>query len=150
MKIGTARFGTIEIDPGKIITVPDGVIGFPDFKRYVVLEFIEGTPFELFQAVDNPGLAFVLIDPRLVFPDYTVEVGPEDLKMLQIQSAKDLTVMAVVTLPEKVYEMTANLKGPIAINLEKRLARQIVNPDPKFRTRHKILSSSEAKLVRAS
>ncbi|VAX20775.1 hypothetical protein MNBD_NITROSPINAE04-583, partial [hydrothermal vent metagenome] len=35
MKIVSGKIGEIEIDPAKIITFADGVIGFPDFKRYV-------------------------------------------------------------------------------------------------------------------
>ena len=53
MQINTLRFGTIEIDKSEIIIVPEGIIGFPDIKRYVILDMGKDTPFKLFQAVDD-------------------------------------------------------------------------------------------------
>jgi flagellar assembly factor FliW len=132
LKITTTRFGTIEIQEEQIIQVPAGIIGFPEYKRYVLLEHKKGSSFFWFQAVDNEGLAFVLINPGLFSPDYRFALCPEDQEALEIRNGRsEIQTLAIVSITqratdEKPVEMTANLLGPIVINVQKRLARQIV------------------------
>ena len=46
MKAATRLFGEIEIDESKIITFEDGIIGFPDMKKFTLIfdEEKEGRP----------------------------------------------------------------------------------------------------------
>ena len=37
MKVNTKIFGEIEISEDKVITFQDGIIGFPDLKRFALL-----------------------------------------------------------------------------------------------------------------
>lgn len=141
MKIKSARLGELDIDEAKIITFPEGIIGFPDYKRYVELDFIEDSPLTLLQAVDEPTLGFIIIDPLLFIPDYKVDLSQEDMKCLNAGALEDLTVRSIVTIPEDPYEMTANLQGPIVINMITKLAKQIVNNDQQYTTKHKILTN---------
>ncbi len=141
MQINTLRFGTIEINKDDIITVPEGVIGFPDIKRYVILDMAEDTPFKLFQAVDEPSVGFIIIDPVLFKPDYTVQVRKEDLYSLSAENINEIATMVIVTIPEDPSNMTANLRGPLLINLKSKLAKQHVLTDDTYTTRHRIISS---------
>ena len=74
MNINTRQFGKVSIDGDKIINMPDGIPGFRQQKRYVVLEKKETSPFYLFQCVDDPNLAFVIMDPLRFYPEYTLSV----------------------------------------------------------------------------
>jgi flagellar assembly factor FliW len=141
MQINTLRFGNIEINKDDIITVPEGIIGFPDIKRYIILNMGGDTPFKLFQAVDEPTVGFIIIDPVLFKPDYTVKVRKEDLYSLSAENINEIVTMVIVTIPEDPYKMTANLRGPLLINLKSKLARQHVLTDDTYTTRHKIISS---------
>ncbi len=143
MKIISGRMGEIEIDPAKIILFADGIIGFPDYKRYVELEFLENSPLRLLQAVDTPDLGFVIIDPLLFEPDYVADITEGDLRSLIIDKAEDLVARVIVTIPENPYEMTANLQGPIVINPKSKLAKQIINHNRKYTTKHRILKSEQ-------
>ena len=84
MKIETSRFGTLDLAEDNIIHLPSGLFGFPDDKRYTLLEHKKGSPFVWLQSVDKGALAFVLIDPLLVTPDYEMQINPEDMKELQL------------------------------------------------------------------
>src|SRR3989338_665918 len=141
MQINTLRFGTIEIDKSEIIIVPEGIIGFPDIKRYVILDMGKDIPFKLFQAVDEPTVGFVIIDPILFKPDYKVKIRKEDLYSLSAENLNEIVTAVIVTIPEDPYKMTANLRGPLLINLKSRLARQLVLADDTHNTRHEIISS---------
>lgn len=138
MKIKTARYGEIDIDPANIITVNDGVIGFPQLRRYIFLPFVEGTPFELFQAVDEPELAFVVMDPFSFKPDYQFDLSDADLAELQVATKEEIRIRVVVTIPADPREMTANLQGPLIINEARLLAKQIILHDTDYTTKHAI------------
>ena len=143
MKIETSRFGTLDLVEDKVIHVPSGLFGFPDSKRYTLLEHRKGSPFVWFQSVDNGSLAFVLIDPLLVKPDYEVRISPEDINELQLADAPDgiqTLVIVNITSGEKVA-LTVNLLGPIVINTKKKFGKQIILSDSDYSLRHPIPSN---------
>lgn len=143
MKIETSRFGTLDLLEDKVIHVPSGLFGFPDSKRYTLLEHRKGSPFVWLQSVDNGSLAFVLIDPLLVKPDYEVQISPEDMNELQLADAPDgiqTLVIVNITSGEKV-ELTVNLLGPIVINTKKKFGKQIILSDSEYSLRHPIPSN---------
>ncbi len=144
MKIMTARLGEVEIDTSNIITFPDGIIGFPDFKRYIDLDFLDDSPIRLLQAVDTPDLGFFIVDPRLFVPEYIIDISQEEVKSLNAEKVDDLEVKAIVTIPENPFDMTANLQGPLVISRKAKLGRQIVNNNQKYNTKHKVLHGSHA------
>lgn len=128
MEINTSRFGVIEIQEDQIIRIPSGMIGFPDDKRFVLLEHKKGSPFLWLQSLDHPSLAFVLIDPFLFKSDYEIKINPEDKAELEFnQTPKGIQTLVVVNISNvnsmKVY---ANLLAPLVINLEKKLAKQVI------------------------
>ncbi|MBI5816293.1 MAG: flagellar assembly protein FliW [Nitrospinae bacterium] len=142
MKIKSARMGDVEINPASIITFTDGIIGFPDQKRYVELDFLgDSSPLRLLQAVDSPELGFIIIDPYIFVPGYSVNLSEYDVASLSAAGPDELEIKAIVTIPEDPYDMTANLQGPIIINKKSMLARQVVNNESGYGTKHKILTN---------
>jgi len=147
LKIATTRFGTLEVQEEQIIRVPLGVIGFPACKRYVLLEHKKGSSFLWLQALDNEALAFVLIDPRLFKPDYEFLISPEDREILELPNgssgAEEVQTLTIVNMIRRGVagapsEITANLLGPIVINLQKRVAKQLVLDEHQFSCRYPI------------
>jgi flagellar assembly factor FliW len=144
LQIVTTRFGPLEIQEEQIIHIPNGIIGFPGERKYVFLEQKKGSPFLWLQSVDNGALAFVLIDPLLFKPDYRVEIGPEDAEELGLKNGGETAqIMAIVNILNRSQDgkptaITANLLGPIVINPQKRLAKQVVNYDGQYSHRHPI------------
>jgi len=126
LQIETSRFGKIDIDESKIIFFTSGILGFPEAKRYILLPH-PNSPFFWLQAVDVPDLAFVIIDPKVFFPDYNPRIPPEAKKELHIKDDDEICILNIVTIPkDKPEEMTVNLLGPIIVNVSRKLAKQIV------------------------
>ena len=78
MKINTKIFGEIEISDDKVITFENGIIGFPELKRFALLHDEErGTNvgIRFMQSLDEPAFAMPVMDPLLVKPDYDPEVN---------------------------------------------------------------------------
>jgi flagellar assembly factor FliW len=135
VRIETTRFGAVDVDEERIIDMPYGMLGFPNNKRFVMLQHKENSPFYWYQSMDDPSLAFVIISPLLLVPDY--QVGMDDpLKRMAWHDKDILTtyeLYVVVNIPKGSPErMTANLIGPILINNKARQAVQLVLPESTY------------------
>lgn len=132
MKAATRLFGEIEIDESKIITFEDGIIGFPDMKKFTLIfdEEKEGRPsISWLQSMDEPEIAFPVMDPLLVCETYNPSVEEELLKNLGTIKEDNLYVLVTVTVPQNIKELAVNLKAPIVINTDTRKASQIIVED---------------------
>lgn len=139
MKVQTSRFGDIEVDEADIISLPEGLVGFPELNRYVLLDHDTDSPFKWLQSVDDGSMAFVVISPLTFRPDYTVEVTEEEIKVLQLDDPDQAVISVIVTIPVDPKKMSANLKAPLIFNLENRLGKQLILRDPQFQTKHFIM-----------
>lgn len=132
MKAATRLFGEIEIDESKIITFEDGIIGFPDMKKFTLIfdEEKEGRPsISWLQSMDEPEIAFPVMDPLFVCETYNPSVEDELLKNLGTIKEDNLYVLVTVTVPQDIKELAVNLKAPIVINADTRKASQIIVED---------------------
>ncbi len=139
MKVNTTRFGEIDVPENDLILMPQGVIGFQDLKKYVILDHEKDSPFKWLQSVEDGSIAFVLINPLTFKPDYEVEVTEAEINDLELESEEDAVISVIVTIPSNPKNMTANLKGPLIFNLKNRKGKQIVLQDPRYTTRHNIM-----------
>ena len=140
MLIKTSRFGEIEIEENQIITLPSGLIGFSEDRRFVIREDEAASPFRWLQAVDNEVLAFVMIEPHVSISNYELELTNGHLKKLHAEKTEDLSVYSLVTMAKKMEDVTINLQGPLLFNLEKRLGIQIIVQDSRYSTRHSLFA----------
>jgi len=132
MKAATRLLGEIEIDESKIITFEDGIIGFPDMKKFTLIfdEEKEGRPsISWLQSMDEPEIAFPVMDPLFVCETYNPSVEEELLKNLGTIKEDNLYVLVTVTVPQNIKELAVNLKAPIVINTDTRKASQIIVED---------------------
>ena len=141
MRINTSRFGEIEVEDESVVDMAEGMLGFTEFRKFVLIRHNEGSPFLWYQAVEEPNLAFVIVDPFTFFPDYEVLLSREDLDALEATELGNLAVFSVVVIPENPEDMTANLRGPVLINVEKKIARQVVLNDDRYSPHQPILET---------
>jgi flagellar assembly factor FliW len=112
-----------------MIHMPFGMLGFPDEKRFVILQHKEKSPFYWYQSADDPSLAFVITNPFLFKPDYEIDIDNTVMEMSwnQDREKDSLKLYIVVNVPKgSPHKMTGNLIGPILINNNARQAVQIV------------------------
>lgn len=140
MQLDTRHFGPIEIDEKGIIDFPEGIPGFDDVKRFVLLGSIEpDSPFQWLQGVDNTDLAFVVIDPRLLKEDYVVDIEDSEVEVLDIADTGKVMVYSIVVIPEDISKITANMRAPILINLESMKGKQVILDKPEYQIKYYIL-----------
>ena len=137
MFIQTSRFGSLEIDGERLIHFPKGILGFPASREYALIQTGENSAFYWLQAVDRPELAFVVCDPRLFVPDFRIPVKADDLAEMGLGDVEQAQVFVIVNRVDD--ELTANLQGPLVINVPTRVGYQLVLSDRRYSTRHPLM-----------
>jgi len=133
MLVQTSRFGQVEVDEARIITFPKGILGFPSFKHYVLLQPAADSPFYWLQAMEMPELAFVVTDPSLFVTTYRVALKREQMDEMGIDQLADAQVLVIVN--RYGASLTGNLQGPLVINGTTRVGEQLVLSDKRYHTR---------------
>jgi len=145
MLVQTSRFGEQEVETDKIIYIPGGIVGFPTETRYVLLTPPKPGPFLWLQSVGNASLAFLVVDSKDHFPEYRFSLTEEEYLSLELAPASEVISLLVVTMAPEPHEITVNLQGPIVLNVDRMLARQIVLDGTEFSVRHPFLEPSRKK-----
>lgn len=138
------KFGEVSLDPSSVLTFPHGLPGFERYKRYGLVEVEEESPFLRLLSLEESSLGFVIVNPMLVWSDYDPDINQDDLQGLEITCVDQLVIYSIVTLSQVPEEMTANLKGPICINIETMRAKQMILVDDRYHTKHSVLAASAA------
>ncbi len=129
MRIKTKVFGEIEISEEKVIAFENGIIGFPELKRFVLLHDEErgvGAGIRFLQSLEESDFAIPVMDPLVVKPDYDPEVNDELLSSAGNITAENLLVLVTVSIPGDLTQMSVNLQGPFVINIEEHKGCQII------------------------
>ncbi len=127
MEIVTSRFGTLEIPDEHILTFHSGLIGFTEHTRYSLLGDGRGIGYQWLQSLDDGNIAFVVVEPGVVKPDYHVEIQDDALHEIEFQEGDDVVVLSIVTIPpDEPEKATANLQGPLVINATRNRGKQII------------------------
>lgn len=143
MLVKTKPFGEITVDERQKVHFPFGILGFERLRDYVLLDARQ-PPFYWLQSLDEPEIAFILINPLVFRPDYTPDVPPEELEEIGIEAAEGGLFFAIVTIPEEQPLMTANLQGPVVINKRNKQGRQLISTNSSWGVRHYILEELAA------
>jgi len=137
MKLTSEKLGEILYEEDEVITFPEGLLGFPERRRYVFVDHQEESPFKWLQSLDDSSLSFVVINPLLFKPDYQISI---DKKALAVLRDSELPHMAIWTLvsfsPDAPQESTTNLLGPLAVNHKTRLGKQLVLDPTRYDLRY--------------
>ncbi|MFQ5454948.1 MAG: flagellar assembly protein FliW [Nitrospirota bacterium] len=130
LRFSSSRFGELTVENDKAIYFSEGIIGFPWIKRYVILDHYREAPFKWLQAVDDPDVAFVIVEPSIVKPDYTPAIDKENIADIDIKDELDICILLIVTIPHRdPTKVSINLQAPIIVNVENKRAKQIVLND---------------------
>lgn len=141
MEIMTRDFGKIKIEKSDIICFDSGLPGFEELEKFILLPFAEESPFIIMQAVENPDIAFVTVEPGNLIADYEFEISDKAEKSLKIKDLSNLLILNIITLKDNIENSTANLAAPIVINLEEKLAKQVILDDQRYELKFKIFAT---------
>lgn len=125
------RDSTIEAEtpattlPDNQVWLPAGILGFEQFKDYMLLANPAELPFAWLRVTESASLAFVVVNPFMVMPDYAPDIPDTDAEFLGLKDPNDALLFNIVTLHGQ-NRATVNLKGPIVINRHTRTGKQVI------------------------
>ena len=125
--------------PGDVIRFPSGIPGFEGAREFVVFTRPEHEPFDWMVSVSGPKVQFVLINPLQFRPEFDPIIPSSELRDLDVRDPKELLLYTIVTVNADMRLSTANMAGPLFVNIRTRIGKQILVDDSRWTTSERIL-----------
>ncbi|MEO6029767.1 MAG: flagellar assembly protein FliW [Candidatus Binatia bacterium] len=127
VQISSRRFGDFEVPTDRVLHFAQGMIGFPKARRFVILDHRPGSPFKWMLCLEQPDVAFAVVEPARMVPDY---VAPLELAARTLGTdPADVALFVIVTIPTDPFAMTVNLMAPVVVDVRTRRSIQMVLED---------------------
>lgn len=137
MKVVTQQFGELDVSEEQVISFPNGIIGFEELHRFVIIDDEDFEPFRWFISLDKKEFGFPVIDPFLLTDDYLDEFPPSLTKRIKADKAI-YDIFCVVTLKGENEKVTINLKGPLIIDYDQKEGKQVILTSDELSVSHVI------------
>ncbi len=135
--------GIVDLKEKKII-IEQGLFGFETIKEYKLTES-ELPPFLWLQSAQEKSLAFLVVDPFIIFPDYELDIDDESLHTIDITNPSDVIVLTILTIPRDGKDVTVNLQGPVILNKKNNKGMQVILTDTRWTTKHTVLDQIKSR-----
>lgn len=147
MVIKTTRFGQVQVAESDLLVFSEGILGFNDFRHFVLLDDPNDEIFAWLQSCEEASIAFPVLEPELFSENYQVTLAKSEIEALKLDANANKSLFCIVTIPDDPTMMTANLKAPIVINNNLRIAKQCVLQDNSLAIREPIFSKLQSRVV---
>lgn len=147
MVIKTSRFGLVELKSDDVLTFSEGLLGFQDLRQFVLLDDPNDDIFAWLQSCELPSVAFPVLEPEIFGHKYIISLNRTDQEAIQLKADQAIAYLNIITIPDDPTLMTANIKAPIVINLDKKLARQCVLQDNNLAIKEPIFTKLQSRVV---
>lgn len=136
MIVQSTRFGELDVAEEQVLDFPQGVLGFPEEKKFAFMEYKPDSPFYFLQSVTDADLTFLMIDPFKFFNDYEFAMDDELLAEIGLSDENPPLVFNIASVKDALEHMTVNLAAPVLVNARDRKAVQLVIEKTEFPLRY--------------
>jgi flagellar assembly factor FliW len=133
----------LKLGPEHIFSFPGGIPAFEDMHEFVFVMSPGTQPFIQMRGLSELPLSFVCVDPFLIHADYQPTIPESELAAIELENPEDLLLLSIVTVSDDAREFTANLRGPLAINMRKLCGRQVFCSNDEYAVRHRMWDALE-------
>ncbi len=134
----TVQFGELNYRSEDVIHLPDGLVGMPSLRRWLILDMGDDVPLKWFQSLDRGDFGFPVTQPWFFHDDYEVKVAPPVQARLRSARVEDLTTLIITTIHPGGELVTGNLLAPLVVDTETRRGAQLTLEDGRFQMRQEI------------
>ena len=147
--VNTERFGEVTYEEDAVLVFPRGIPAFEDKHRWILVGN-EDNAVKWLQSVEDGELALPVTTPDAVRPDYNARIPEDELMLVGSTDPADLALLIVVSIPEGApWNMTANLRAPILLNLKSKKAVQVIALNEEYPIRHVIFPEDVRERMKA-
>jgi len=120
-------FGEININESEVFEFPSGVIGFKDLKKFFFLKVVNNNlpfPLEVMHSFERDNLAFFVVDPYYIAPNFSILAKPEEIQELGQGDIVDIVLRVILRFEGgKVF---ANFLAPFVINTRTKKGKHMI------------------------
>lgn len=98
-----------------IIRFDEGLVGMPQLRRMVLIHYTEIAPLLLLGSLDDPQVAFLVLETKAHVPDYAPSFPASLKQQLGRTEGEEFLTLVTVTIAPEWTESTMNLRAPIVI-----------------------------------
>ncbi|MBC7197110.1 flagellar assembly protein FliW [Deferribacteraceae bacterium V6Fe1] len=138
--LNSPKLGKFEYTEDDLVTMVSPILGFNELSDFLFISSEEFYPFSYFQSVQDENVTFILADIKTFFPDYSPKFNKRDYKVLQIEKDEEMALFGLVVVKDDPQNATINLKAPVVINTNKKLAKQIILEDDIYKVKTPLFS----------
>ena len=130
-------FGVMPYEETSVLVFPEGLLGFELEREFVPIRQPSSEPMVFLQSLSTQDLCFIALPAQAACPNFPLQLSREDRVALGFppnatpQIGTDLLCLTIVSIEES-GEVTANLLGPIVVNLRNRQARQCIQTESEY------------------
>ena len=122
------------------LTFRRGLPGFPGERRFTLVRWGEDdSPYSVLVDLESPELRFLVAPPAIFFPSYEVDLDDATVSSLDLRSADEALLLVIISATDRAENATANLLGPLVINIRTRQGVQAILAESGYGTRVPLL-----------
>lgn len=134
----TVRFGELDYRQEDVIHLPEGLVGMPQLRNWLILEMGEDVPMKWFQSLDRGDFGFPVSQAYLFHDDYEFPLGLPTRERMGNKAPEDLATLIITTIHAGGDKVTGNLMAPLVIDTESRRGVQLTLDDVSYSIRQEI------------
>ncbi len=141
MEFTTKLFGTIDVDDSKVVEFPDGILGFPELKKFALMYDNEKNTaggLNFMVSLDETAFMMPVVPALVVEPGYSPRFTDDIEAVIDKLTEDNALVLVTMTIPSDVTRMTVNLNAPIVINTESKKGIQSVVANDEYDVKYPI------------
>ena len=128
----TVRFGELDYRDEDVIHLPEGLVGMPQLRNWLILEMGDDVPMKWFQSLDRGDFGFPVSQAYLFHDDYEFPLSYATRTRLGNQQPDDIATLIITTIHAGGDKVTGNLLAPLVIDTETRRGVQLTLDDTSY------------------
>jgi flagellar assembly factor FliW len=147
----SSRLGEITYTDDDVFIFPRGIPAFEKHHNWLLAGEEDNNAIKWLQNIEDGDLALPVTTPDAVMPDYNAKIPEDELDLVGSRDFTDLALLIVVSIPEAApWNMTANLRAPILINMKNRKAVQVIALNEEYPIRHVVFPEDVREAMKTS
>ncbi|HIP82830.1 MAG TPA: flagellar assembly protein FliW [Desulfocapsa sulfexigens] len=117
------------IESEKIFTFPKGIPGFEEYTTFKIFHKDDGEVSAYWlESCEAPVITFTLVDPTAYDLNYDIFLDDTEQETIKADNPLDIGVFLMLKKEEQqsTMQLSANIGGPLVINVQKQLGLQKV------------------------
>jgi flagellar assembly factor FliW len=132
------------------IEFPAGLVGLEEWHKFVIISHPAGGTLRLLKSVEDPRVSFIVAAPNQIMAGYRLNLAHADADALRYagkpglvpEDETDLAAYCILSVQEEPFKVTANLLGPLVVNWQTGLGRQVIQSDSTYAARFPITQAN--------